>query len=220
MTHKITLQAVVPLTHDTRHYVFTRPNDFAFSPGQATEMELDREGWRDEGRPFTFTGDPKANVLTFTIKSYFDHDGVTKQLWGLQPGDHVLIGDAWGAIEDRGPGIFIAGGAGITPFIDILTQRHRDGGLKGSTLIFSNKTEEDIILKPLWEDMEGLATHYLLSDPKSGGEGQKPDGPTLDRIIGDWDQRFYVCGPPPMEESVIDHLKSRGVTDDQIIHEE
>ncbi|MEY8838759.1 flavodoxin reductase [Cribrihabitans sp. XS_ASV171] len=220
MTHRITLQAAVPLTHNTRHYVFTRPEGFDFTPGQATELSLDRDGWRDEGRPFTFTSDPVSDLLTFTIKSYFDHDGVTRQLWDLVPGDQVLIGDAWGAIEDKGPGTFIAGGAGVTPFINILTQRHRRGELTGSTLIFSNKTRDDIILKPLWEDMEDLATHFLISDPEEGGEGEKPDAGTLDRLIDDWDQRFYVCGPPPMEEAVIDHLKARGVPDARIIHEE
>ncbi|MBY6200184.1 flavodoxin reductase [Maritalea mobilis] len=220
MTHAITLQAVVPLTHDTRHYVFSRPPEYDFTPGQATDVALDRDGWREEQRPFTFTGAPEANVLTFTIKSYADHDGVTKRLWELQPGDRIVIEEPWGAIHDAGPGTFIAGGAGITPFLGILGDRARSGTLKDCRLIFSNKTEADIILKPYWDTLKDLDVDYLLSAPEDGSPGQKPDGDTLDELIGDWDQRFYVCGPPPMEEAVVDHLKKRGVSSDRIIQEE
>ena len=95
-------------------------------------VALDKDGWRDEQRPFTFTGLPDADRLEFVIKSYPSHDGVTEQIADLKPGDSVLIEDPWGAIEDKGPGTFIAGGAGITPFIAILRARHaREGSLAG-----------------------------------------------------------------------------------------
>ena len=101
MTHQITLLERVPLTHDTQLYTFDRPANYAFSPGQAVDFAIDSEDWRDEKRPFTITSAPEAAVLSFVIKSYPEHEGVTKQLPGLQPGDTACIGDPWGAIEDK-----------------------------------------------------------------------------------------------------------------------
>jgi ferredoxin-NADP reductase len=37
----------------------------------------------------------------------------------VKPGDQLIIRDVWGAITYKGKGVFIAGGAGITPFISI-----------------------------------------------------------------------------------------------------
>jgi predicted ferric reductase len=39
----------------------------------------------------------------------------------LKHGDELIIRDVWGAIEYKGE-VFIAGGAGVTPFIAILRQ--------------------------------------------------------------------------------------------------
>lgn len=220
MSHKITLLSVVPLTHDTRHYVFSRPPGYSFTPGQATDLALDQDGWRTDQRPFTFTGAPSADVLTFTIKSYPDHDGVTKRLWALAPGDTVLIEDPWGAIHDAGPGVFIAGGAGITPFLGILAERERQGTLQDNRLIFANATPDDIILKPYWDSLDDLMVDYLIADPQDRSEGRKPTPEVLDALLPDYEQRFYVCGPPPMEDAVIDHLLSRNVPKDRIIQEQ
>lgn len=221
MSHILTLLDAVELTPDTRHYLFTKPEGYAFDPGQATELALEKDGWRDEKRPFTFTSDPAADILGFTIKSYPDHDGVTEQLWHLTPGAQVSIGDAWGAIEDKGPGVFIAGGAGITPFLGILKARARSGSLDGSTLIYANSTPRDIILRPFWESAKGLTPVFVVETgaEDSHREGRIDEALLTDMIV-DWDQRFYLCGPPPFEEAVMEILNRRGVPDDRIVREE
>lgn len=93
MSHSLTLQSRQGVTHDTHRYVFDRPEDFEFEPGQAAEPAMRRDGWTDEGRPFTFTPLPGDNALEFTIKSYPSHDGVTERLPGLKV-DHVLSDEA------------------------------------------------------------------------------------------------------------------------------
>ena len=157
MPHELTLKIKEQLTPDTHRYVFTKPEGIAFKPGQATEMTLMKDGWRDEGRPFTFTSLPDEDALEFVIKSYPDHDGVTEQLAKLVPGDTVEIVEPFGAITDHGPGVFIAAGAGITPFVSIL-DKHAAKGAMDCTLIFTNATEADIILREKWEKMDGLKT--------------------------------------------------------------
>lgn len=222
MSHMLTLREKQPVTHDVNHYVFDRPDGFDFTPGQATELTLDKDGWRDEARPFTFTSQPDDPTLEFVIKSYPSHDGVTEQLVTLTPGDRVTIGDAWGAIEDKGPGVFIAGGAGVTPFIPILRARAKAGTLNGCTLIFSNKTEADIILKDEWLAMDGLATVFTLTEVESHPtfETALIDKAFLERHVSDFGQKFYVCGPDKMVEEISATLKDLGADPDGITFEE
>jgi ferredoxin-NADP reductase len=52
-----------------------------------------------------------------------------------------------GRIEYKGEGVFIAGGAGVTPFIAILRQLQAENKIANNKLIFTNKTANDIILK-------------------------------------------------------------------------
>ncbi|MEL7092991.1 MAG: FAD-binding oxidoreductase [Pseudomonadota bacterium] len=219
MSHTITLLDRVQLTHDTAHYVFDKPEGYSFTPGQATDMALNRTGWEEEWRPFTFTSLPSAGALAFTVKSYADHDGMTYRMAALTPGDTVRIKDPWGAIEDKGPGVFIAGGAGITPFLGILNKRAAEGTLENSHLIFANTAPRDIILRPLWDALDGLQTTYVLSEDAGDARTGPIDGALLDDVVDDWSQNFYLCGPPKMEDAVADLLTARGVSQDRLIRE-
>ena len=122
MEEVIKIISIEQLTHDVKRFRCEKPLGYQYQPGQATEVSINREGWKAEMRPFTFTSLNESPYLEFTIKIYQDHQGVTNELEKLIPGDELVIRDVWGAIEYRGPGYFIAGGAGITPFIAILRQ--------------------------------------------------------------------------------------------------
>ncbi|WP_041686034.1 flavodoxin reductase [Erythrobacter litoralis] len=222
MSHLLTLQSIRSVTHNVNELTFPKPDGFDFRPGQATDFALDRDGWRDEQHPFTFASLPAADHLQFVIKSYPSHDGVTEQIGQMQPGDGVMIEDPWGAIEDRGPGTIIAGGAGITPFIAILRARQAEhGDLEGYRLIFSNSEEKDIILRDELEKMPGLKLDLVLTDENVQGlhHGQI-DGEFLEQVGVDFNGIVYLCGPPPMEEDLATALKARGVTDDRLVREE
>lgn len=221
MTHKLTLQSIEPVTHDTNHLVFNKPDGYDYTPGQATELALDQDGWRDEKRPFTFTGLPTDATLEFTIKSYPERDGVTKRIGELGMTDQVLIGDPWGAIEDRGPGVFIAGGAGITPFIAILKRRAQThGSLDGCTLVFSNKTEKDIILHDTFTSMRGLDCRFVVTDDPDSDLHGRVDRDYLRDIAEEAEGPFYVCGPKPMIADVTAALTGLGVSEDRIVTED
>ena len=199
------------VTHNVRQYRVEKPKKFHFAPGQATEVSLDKDGWRDEKRPFTFTSLPDEDTLEFTIKSYRDHPGVTNALWGCEAGDSLLLRDVWGTIQYRGVGTFIAGGAGVTPFIAILRQLNAKGGLKGNRLIVSNRSEKDIILRDEFEAMEGLETLWTVTgDPKSALLQERIDADFLKSHISDFRQNFYLCGPDAMVRDLRDALEALG----------
>ena len=199
------------VTHNVRHYRVEKPKKFHFGPGQATEVSIDKPDWADQKRPFTFTSLPDETTLEFTIKSYRDHPGVTNALWGCEAGDHLLLRDVWGTIQYKGPGIFIAGGAGVTPFIAILRSLHAKGGLAGNRLIVSNQTEKDIILRAELEAMEGLETLWTVTnDPKSSLLQERIDTDFLRQHVGDFKQNFYLCGPDAMVADLRGALEELG----------
>jgi len=222
MSYTVELKKIEPVTHDTNHLVFKRPEGFTFEPGQATDFSLDKDGWRDKKRPFTFVNLPESDTLEFVIKAYPDHDGVTEQIAQMKPGDHAIIEDPWGAIEDEGPGTFIAGGAGITPFIAILRERlEKKGTLAGCKLIFSNETEKDIILRREFETMPGLECVFTVTDQDTADiETHRIDRAFLTQHIDPNFGHFYVCGPENMVDDITEQLKSLGVSEDRIVIED
>lgn len=221
MTHTLAISKIVDVTHNVRQYTFEKPEGFSFQPGQAAEVGIDKEGWRDAGHPFTFTALPGWDDLQFTIKIYPEHDGLTEQIGKLTEGDSFIVGDAWGTIEYKGKGTFIAGGAGVTPFIAILRMLADRGEIAGHRLIFANKTEADIILREEFEAMDGLETLYVLSgEDKEGFENGRIDKAFLERHVSDFGQHFYVCGPDKMVESINDALKDLGADPDGLVFEE
>jgi propane monooxygenase reductase component len=211
MQTSVKILDTISVTHNVRHYRLERPKNYRFSPGQATEVSIDKDGWRDEKRPFTFTALPNADYLEFTIKSYFDHTGVTNQLWSLGAGDSLILRDVWGTIQYKGPGTFIAGGAGVTPFIAILRHLHASGKIAGNRLIVSNQSEKDIILRDEFEAMEGLEVIWTVTgDGKSRLLQERIDAAFLDRHVPDFAGNFYLCGPDDMVKELRDLLDEAG----------
>ena len=133
--HLVKILSIESVTHDVRRYKLEKPQNYSFIPGQATEIAINKPGWKNERRPFTFTSLNDWDHLEFTIKSYPQRNGVTNQLLQLKQGDELLLHDVWGAIQYKGEGTFIAGGAGITPFIAIFRQLHKDGKLGNNKII-------------------------------------------------------------------------------------
>src|SRR5258706_4751897 len=162
--HIVKILSIHDVTHNVRSYRFAKPQGYRFEPGQATEVSINKEGWKEEKRPFTFTSLNDWPYLEFTIKSYHDHQGVTNELYKLKAGDELIIRDVWGAIAYKGEGYFIAGGAGITPFIAILRQLKNDNKIGSNQLYFSNRTEKDIILHDELDEMLGKNAHYIVTD--------------------------------------------------------
>ncbi|WP_295123893.1 FAD-binding oxidoreductase [uncultured Chitinophaga sp.] len=218
--HIVKLQSVTPVTHDVKRFRFDKPEGYRFSPGQATEIAINLPGWENERRPFTFTSLNDDPFLEFTIKGYHAHNGVTHQLHQLKEGDELIIHDVWGAIEYKGPGYFIAGGAGITPFLAILRQLKKDGIIAGSALFFSNKKAEDIIYEDELRDILGQDAHFILTREEKPGYGYaRIDETFLKQHVSDFDQYFYVCGPDPMIAEVNGVLEKLGAKAEVLVFE-
>lgn len=216
--HKVKITDIKPLTHNVRRYRLERPDGYDFEAGQATEMALDMDGWRDEKRPFTFTGLAEDPYLEFTIKSYPAHDGVTKRIGELKVGDALLMDDPWETMPYNGPGTFIAGGAGLTPMLAVLRRLEKDGKLDGNTLIFSNETGRDIILRDELEAMKGLKLTLTVTDEEVPGVLHERLGRRFfETHAGDLSGWFYLCGPDRMTADLATALVALGADPDKVV---
>ena len=219
--HVVKINSIEHITHDVLQIVTEKPLSYTFTPGQATEISINKNGWKAEKRPFTFTSLPDNDYLEFTIKTYPSHKGVTNELLHLGKNDKLILNDVFGAITYRGEGVFIAGGAGVTPFICIFRYLQSIKEIGNNKLIFANKTQKDIILPEVFETFLGKNFINILSDEKVDGyaHGQITEN-FLKGHINDSIRNVYICGPPPMMDAVEKQLTSLGIGKRAIIKEE
>lgn len=220
MEHIVKIKLVENVTHDVKRFCCEKPTGYRFTPGQATEVAINKNGWEKEKRPFTFTSLNDSPDLEFTIKIYTDHRGVTNELNTLKPGDELIVDDVWGAIEYKGPGYFIAGGAGITPFIAILRALKAENKLDGNKLFFSNKTDNDIILEEELTSMLGENAVYTVTDKQTYKHHFGVINEAfLKANIDDFGKHFYLCGPPGMVSALEDCLVKLGASPKAVVFE-
>jgi len=218
--HTVKIILIDKVTHDVIRIVTEKPLDYKFTSGQATEIAINKKEWLKEKRPFTFTCLPENDYLEFNIKTYPEHKGVTNELLTLKKDDELILHEVFGAILYDKEGIFIAGGAGITPFISIFRNLLYNNKIGSNVLIFANKTKADIILESEFKEMLGEAFINILSDEKIDGyQHGMIDEDFLKANIADLNKQFYVCGPPPMMESLLKQLTNLGVAKNSIIKE-
>jgi ferredoxin-NADP reductase len=216
----IKVKSVAKATHDVLRIETEKPTNYQFEPGQATELAINIPEWQNEKRPFTFTSLPQEEHLEFTIKTYPQHKGVTNELLKLKAGDELIIDEPWGTIGYKDEGIFIAGGAGVTPFISIFRHLKSTNKIGGNKLIFANKAKADIINESEFQKMLGKNFINILSDEKIDkyAHGFITED-FLKQVITDLDKYFYLCGPPVMMDIVEKQLSNLKVDKNLIVKE-
>lgn len=206
------------ITHDVKRFVLEKPGNFEYAPGQSAHISINLPEWADKIRPFTFTSLQHWDYLEFIVKIYEEHQGVTAQMGKLNAGDELLLHDVFGTIKYKGPGIFIAGGTGITPFIAIFRALFESGNLRNLALLYSNKSQDDIILHDELTKMLGPAYKNVFTrQGVIGFRERRIDKKFLIENIGDFSFRFYVCGPKSFTEEICDALVSLGADPEYLI---
>ncbi|MCX2452350.1 flavodoxin reductase [Pedobacter sp. PLR] len=209
------------ITHDVKRFVVEKPEGYNFVPSQATEVSINLREWKDQLRPFTFTCLPEQHYLEFMIKIYRDHDGVTNMLGQINKDAELILHDVFGVIQYKGPGTFIAGGAGITPFISIFRSLNKHRHLDGNRLIYSNKTSADVIME---EELQKILKHDFVKiftrEHVLGYIPRRIDRNFLIENIADFGQNFYVCGPDQFVKNINTLLLDLGASSETVIFEE
>ena len=219
-THIVKIVESFFITHDVKCFIVEKPVGYDFIPGQGTEISINIPEWKNQLRPFTFTSLKEQNYLEFIIKIYRGHNGVTNMLSKVNAETELIIHDVFGAIQYKGPGVFIAGGSGITPFISIFRDLYKKKQLHGNKLIYSNKTSDDVILgKELRKMLKDNFVNLYTRQNVIGFVGRRIDRNYLIENIIDFNQHFYVCGSVDFVKNITSYLIDLGVNANSLVIE-
>ncbi len=208
------------VTHDVKRFVVEKPDGYSYTPGQATDVAINLPEWSDKFRPFTFTSIPRWDHLEFMVKIYNDHPGVTKQLSRVNAGGELIINEPFGAINYKGPGVFIAGGSGITPFLSILRELQKTKQLRSNRLIYTNRTSQDVIMGPELQDMlKDDFINVYTRESVMGYLDRHIDRDFLIAVINDFSRYFYVCGPDKFVKDMERILTDLGANTEYLVIE-
>ena len=217
MEFKVRIEDKKYLTHDVIQFTLEKPEGFTYNAGQAIEASVDDPRFKNDWAPFTMTSLNRDEFLQFTIKIYTQHNGMTRALSKLNIGDHFLITDPWDSFISKGPGVFIAGGTGVTPFIALLRQMYLDNSVGNSKLLFSNKTDDDIFLanefrKILGDNFINIVTRDEQSEFYTGRISRQ----LLKKYVSNFNQPFYLCGPDNFANEIKGYLIELGAGDELV----
>lgn len=221
--------------HDTTSIYFTGPDMERFKKreaGQFGAIRVLRDGKWSEPHPFTLSSAPEDETLRMTIKK---SGTFTSAIPEIEPGAPIECAGPFGqfchGIEDQPDIVMIAGGVGITPFLSVLRHFKATGANNAILLIWANKTYADAFAADELEEYTKtmrLRVVHLFSrveqqdrEPEPVFDDVRPGIVTyeygrvtqelLQRHLRNTDAAFYLCGPPPMQQTVLDELAKCGV---------
>jgi predicted ferric reductase len=157
--------------------------------------------------------------VEFTIKALGDF---TSTIPTIETGAVAYVDGPYGVFTlERYPAarfVFLAGGVGITPFMGMLRTLADLADPRHFLLIYASGEWDDVTFREELEDLKArlaLDVIHVLERPPEGWSGEEGfvTREVLERHLpGDYREcQFFVCGPPPMMESVIEALQEMDV---------
>jgi predicted ferric reductase len=163
-------------------------------PGQFCYLRI---GLLGRAHPFSVVRRGDDDALTFAVK----HAGAfTARLRSLVPGAVLRLDGPYGTftrqarLDDR-PAVLVAGGIGITPFVD-LVRRH--AGPHMSVVHIVSSPAEAVFGEELHRHLGPRYTDEIRLDPRA---------------------RYFICGSPGFVESTAGDLRAGGIRRDQLFTE-
>ena len=215
-----TWEVVVAPEHD---------RELDFRAGQFAWLNLGHSPFSLTEHPFSISTAPADRPrIGFTIKQSGDFTNrigevpIGTRAWLDGPHGHFVVpGGPHAGLT------FIAGGVGFAPVMSILRQLRVERWPGPICLVYGNRIESQILYR---EELEAMALEMnldlrlVLSEPPAGWPG--PTGElstaTLDACLDRAERArrtYFVCGPPPMMNSVEQSLLGFGVPGERIIAE-
>jgi ferredoxin-NADP reductase len=195
-----------------KSFRFQRPADFDYKAGQYITVTLSTNG-KKTGKPFTLSSSPtEKDHIEFT-KKLTGHE-FSNMLDAMVTGDTATIRGAFGKMTFEGEYEKIAllsGGIGITPMISIC--KYCTDMKLSTDMIFVEELEEMKRHNP------GLTVFNTLTRASENWTGcrERICENLILRELPDYAERvFYICGPPPMVEAMVEMLHNMRIPDSRI----
>ncbi len=183
-------------------------NGVDYLPGQYARLLVPgTKHWRS----YSFASAPGGSVLQFLIRLLPDGamSNYIRERCGV--GNRVSIEAPLGAFYLRQvtrPLIMVAGGTGLSAFLGMLDQMAATPPGQRVTLYYGVRYASDLCelhrLDEFTRVIPGFTYHLVVSEPEGGWEGKSG---FIDKhldvgAIAEVDHDIYLCGPPPMVESI------------------
>ncbi len=212
-----------------------------FEPGQFLTFQLNVPGQsKPLVRCYSLSDGPRPDHYRVSIKrvpaprnvpdappgmaSNFFHDQINEgDLLDVKaPGGHFYLDTA----NDR-PVVLIGGGVGITPVLSMLNTITASGGNRETWFFLGVRHSGE---HPLKEHLENIARDHpnvhlqiCYSNPKDSDQAevdyQHAERVSVDlfkRLLPSCNYDFYMCGPPPMMDSLVEDLAAWGVPSEKV----
>jgi ring-1,2-phenylacetyl-CoA epoxidase subunit PaaE len=234
--YKLNIKEVKRETKDAVSIVFNVPQElqpnYTFIAGQYLTLKLTLDN-KEIRRAYSICSSPESGELRIAVKAV--KNGAFSQFanTSLKAGDLLEVGTAEGNFmfepqvgKQKNYAGFVAG-SGITPVLSIIKSVLSSEPESTFVLVYGNKTPEETIFYQQLHDLQQkyvgrLFVHYVYSQTKVEGElFGRIEKSSVNFILNnkhkekDFD-KFYLCGPETMINTVSTVLKEHNVPDKSI----
>lgn len=231
---KLVIKEIKRETKDAISILFNIPEEFkphyTFVAGQYVNLRLTLDG-QEIRRAYSICSSPDSGELRIAVKAVkngnFSQFANTK----LKVGDVLEVGKPEGKFTfepqvDRlkNYAAFVAG-SGITPVISILKSVLKSEPQSSFVLVYGNKSPEETIFNQELHDLQSKYTgrffvHYVYSQAKAELFG-RIDKSAVNFVLNNKHKelafdKFYLCGPEEMINTVSNVLKEHNIKDSAI----
>jgi ferredoxin-NADP reductase len=163
-------------------------------------------------------------VVPHGIASNFVHDQVQRGalLDVRAPAGHFFLD-----LDSTAPVVLLAGGVGITPLLAMIEAVVQGGTPREVWLFYGVRQPAELMQRPRFEALarehDWLHLQLCYSDHRPEGTGGvvgehhgRVGVDLLQRLLPANNYEFYICGPPPMMQSLTAGLREWGVPDERV----
>jgi len=251
------------LNYEAGHFLTIDPHQFDALERFTSFLE-DLKGKKEPPRAYSMSSAPHERYVAITVKEERYNSGTTKYppllspllVQQTPPGTKLIITGFTGPytlgariLAKTKHLIHICAGSGSVPNFAIIKSALKDHPEMRHTLIYSNRSWDDVIFRTQLESIERMNSeqlkviHTLTRDSNASALGPNVRSGRINMnllkelVPGDLDCHFFVCGPaissaeravareqgvepqPRFLESVLGDLKTLGAARDQITYE-
>jgi len=219
------LADVVELAEETprvRTLILRAPAWSGHLAGQHVDVRLTAEDGYQAERSYSVASAPEDELLALTVERLADGEVSPYLADELRPGDQLELRgpiDGYFVWQEPlgGPLLLLAGGSGIVPLRAILRHRAATGSSVPARLLYSVRSEEEIIYRSELDALagDGVEVRYTLTRARpEGWRGHlgRIDDALLQQISWAPAERplVYVCGPNGFVEQAASGLVRLG----------
>ncbi len=220
------LKRKIQLAPDVYDFIFARPPQMAFAPGQYMEWTLGHNDPDSRGnrRFFTLASSPTEAELRVGVKFYPQSSSFKKAMLAMDEQTEIvatqLAGDFVLPDNPNQKVVLLAGGIGITPFRSMIQYMLDTYQRRPTVVFYANKTVNDILYRDVLDRAQrelGIEVVYTLTDARKlpaswKGRVGRLSPKLIQAVVPDYQTcLFYISGPNQMVDSFRGVLRDLGV---------